>query len=325
VAKIEREWLIEPHGPTSDIKIPIATLSPDTGNSGKSLAVIAGMHGGEAAGLFASMDLMTKLTATEIFGQVKIVPIISMQSFYSRSLQISPIDYHEPHYLRPGVPDGSYTEHLIDMLFRAIRDVDAVLDLHGGELTQQLTPYASAPWRRQDDDLFKSCLELASCFDVGFIQRFDVSATGDEILGLPNALLEEGIPNIWTEIGRNGLPEDSTIKLQYEGIMRVLGKLGIVKGGAESTPNPRIVGPETWSVFANQSGVWRSKVSAGDRVEIGQELGTITDEFGSVKEQYYSPGTGIIQYRCTSPAINHLRKPYGYRWHSLLVQMVRDD
>ncbi len=134
-----------------------------------------------------------------------------------------------------------------------------------------------------------------------------------------------GIPNIWTEIGRNGLPEPSTIKLQYEGVIRALAKLGIVDGAADPTPNPRIVGPKTFSVFANQSGIWRSKVSAGDFIETGQELGTVTDEFGTVKERYHSPGTGIVQYRCTGPAINHLRKPYGYRWHSLLVQMVQAD
>jgi predicted deacylase len=117
------------------------------------------MHGGGAAGLFASLDLIRKLTAGEICGEVKVVPIVSMQSLYSRSLQIAPLDDHEPHYMWPGVPDGSYSEHLIDMIFRATRDADAVLDLHGGELTQALTPYAGAPWRGKDDALWRSCLD----------------------------------------------------------------------------------------------------------------------------------------------------------------------
>ena len=79
-------------------------------------------------------------------------------------------------------------------------------------------------------------------------------------LGLPNALLDEGIPNIWSEIGRNGLPEQSATKLQYEGVKRVLTKLGILDEAADPYLIPVLSGLKLVSV-ANQSEIWRSNVS----------------------------------------------------------------
>jgi predicted deacylase len=321
MAKVKRQWLSEVHDASADVRVPLATFSPTSGPSKASVSIIAGMHPGEAAGLLAAQDLMTTLIDADLAGTVNVIPIASIEAFYARALQLSPIDERECHYMSPGHPDGTYTEHLVDILFRTVKGSDVVVDLHGGELVQDLTPYVGVPWRGMQDPLWDTCLKVASCFDVPFLAKRDVYEAG---VALPAALLEAGVPNVWSEIGRNGLPEPFAIKLQYEGLLRVLGSFGVLDGVKALARHPTVLGPQHWVVFAGRSGVWRPEVVAGEHVVRSQRLGTISDEFGSQLQTYEAPGTGVVEYLCTSPAISHRRTPYGNRWHQLLAQIVSD-
>ena len=249
-----------------------------------------------------------------------IIPIISTVAFFRRAIQLSPVDELEPHYVWPGNPAGSYTEHLVDLLFRTVAKSDAVLDLHGGEFTQDLIPYVGTPWEG-DGELYDRSVELASAFAVPFYDKRAVAETAN---ALPRALNAAGIPNIWTEIGRNGLPESETIQLQRDGCLNVLRLLGAIEGGAVRGA-PRLVGPGQWSVHADQTGIWIPGVKAGESVRAGERLGEMTNLFGKTIRTFEAPADAIVQYLCTASAINVDRQPYGNRWHQHLVQLGEDS
>ena len=89
---------------------------------------------------------------------------------------------------------------------------------------------------------------------------------------------------MWTEIGRNGLTEERYTALQFDGLMNVLRRLQMLPG--EPHPfSPRVVGPRHWTVYAERS---------------------------------------LVEYISSNPGINAERKPHGYAWHQLLVQMADD-
>jgi hypothetical protein len=207
----------------------------------------------------------------------------------------------------------------VDLLFRTLETSDAVLDLHGGEFTQDLTPYVGTPWEG-DGPLYDRSLELATAFAVPFADKRAVAETAN---ALPRALNAKGIPNIWTEIGHNGLPEPDMVDLQYEGCINALRLLSLIEGRGVRHEQ-RLVGPRHWSVHAEQSGVWVPAIRAGDHVREGQVLGRLYDVFGDEIELFRSPADALAEYVCTSPAINADRVPFGNHWHQHLAQLVED-
>jgi predicted deacylase len=300
------------------VEVPLAEAVGQ--GEGPTVAITAGMHAGEYAGILAASELIQRLKTMPLQGRVLIIPVQSTQAFFMRSMQLSPVDEREAHYTWPGRTDSSYTEHLIDLIFRTVRVADYVVDMHGGELVQDLCPWVGAPWL-DDGKLWDQTYELATAFDVDVINKRQID---DTPLGLPRALLEEGIPNIWTEIGRNGLLEPGTIRRQREGALSLLRTLGVARGKPKIY-SPRIVGPAHWMVVAEESGVWRPSVKAGETVERGQRLGALYDVFGDEVREFLSPGRAVVLFVCTSPAINADRRPGGYQWHQWLAFLAEDE
>jgi uncharacterized protein len=315
-ARIERTFVKATHR-DGDVEFPVAVVSG--ARDGPTLAVITGMHGGEYTGPLAAMRLIQECNADDLAGRLIVVPVLSTRAFMMRSMQLSPVDEREVHYLWPGRADGTYSEALIDLVYRTVKDADYLLDLHAGEMAQALEPYVCVPWV-EDGPLWERSLALASAFDVPFVDR---RALADTPLALPRALLDLGIPNVWTEIGSNGLADPSRIELQYNGLVNVLRLLRMISG--EFTPfRPRVAGPKHWSIYASRSGVWRPFVAPYDHVQANQRLGELYDYFGERIEEYLSPADALVEIVASSPAINVEREPHGYAWHRHIVQLVED-
>ncbi|MGH2472484.1 MAG: succinylglutamate desuccinylase/aspartoacylase family protein [Candidatus Limnocylindria bacterium] len=316
-ARATERWVSEEHPGGPPVEFPVAEFRG--ADDGPFVAIVAGMHAGEYAGILAAGQLVQSLGRLIRRGRVLVIPVLSVQAFLQRNMQLSPIDQREVHYVWPGDPSSSYSAHLVDALYRTVKGADATLDLHAGEFTQELTPYVCVPWIG-DGALWDRCLELARCFDVPFVVKRVITDTPH---GLPHALLDDGTPNIWTEIGRNGLPELEMVQLQRDGCLNVLRLLGAIDGEAEQRA-PRMVGPGQWSVHADQTGIWIPGVKAGQSVREGQRLGEMTNLFGKTIQTFEAPVDAIVQYVCTACAINTDRQLYGNRWHQHLVQLGED-
>ncbi len=299
------------------VEFPLAVITG--ARPGPTLAVISGMHGGEYSGVLAAIRLIKEVDPAGLVGRLLVVPVISTRAFMMRNMQLSPVDEHEVHFVRPGNPDGTYSELLVDLLFTTVKDADYLVDLHAGEFAQGLEPYVCLSWSA-DERLNEACAMLGRAFDVPFLDRRVIDETP---LALPRALLDRGIPNVWTEIGRNGLPDPRTIGLQHDGVVNLMRILGMLPGEPRAH-TPRLVGPRHWSVFAERSGIWRPAVGPSETVRAGQLLGELHDYFGEQLDVFHAPADALVEYIATSPAINVDRQPHGYRWHQLLVQMVED-
>ena len=198
MADITKTEIIEEHGTGPAIAFPLARIEGD--EDGPTVAITAGMHAGEYAGIVAAGRLVRSLSTLEVRGRVLVIPALSTQAVFRRSMQLSPVDGREVHYQSPGNADTSYSEHLIEVLLRTIGDVNAYLDLHGGAFIQDLTPYVCVPWIG-DDALWERSLALAHAFDVPFVDRRPVRETQ---LALPLLLLEAGVPNVSTRSATAG-------------------------------------------------------------------------------------------------------------------------
>jgi uncharacterized protein len=296
------------------IEVPVAII---TGNKpGPTFAVTAGMHGGEYTGVLAAQKLIQAVKPKMLKGRLIVVPVISTQAFMMRSMQLSPVDEREVHYLRPGNPKGTYSECLIDLLYSIVKDANYLIDMHAGEFAQGLCPWVSAPMigsKRMRED----SRAIAEGFRVPYLE---LRTTRKRMPDYVEYLCEKGITNVWTEIGGNGLAPAEHVATQYDGAIAALQTFGMLPG-KPPRPTHEWIGEKRAFIVAEQSGVWHSAVREGDIVEKGQVLGELKDYFGNTLKRYRAPIRGIVLLYWSSPAINHRRRPNGYNWHSGLVMV----
>src|SRR4051794_31155519 len=77
---------------------------------GPRATIIAGIHACEYVSIRAAVRLARELDPAEVRGQVLVVPIVNIPSFWERTPFVCPIDGVNPNRVFPGKPDGSFTE-----------------------------------------------------------------------------------------------------------------------------------------------------------------------------------------------------------------------
>src|SRR5262245_2006500 len=189
MAGVTRELVRERHASGEELTIPVAVV--EGARPGPTLAVTAGMHAGEYVGVHAAIRLLRSVDPSELRGRLIVVPVTSTRAFMMRSMQLSPVDEKEVHFQVPGNPGGSYSELLVDRLYRIVREADYLIDLHAGEFAQSLTPWVPVPVAASPR-LARAALTLARCFNVPYLDLRTDAAT---IPAYARFLAEAGIAN----------------------------------------------------------------------------------------------------------------------------------
>ena len=304
------------HHSGEELEIPVGRVVG--AHAGPRFGVSAAMHAGEPAGVRAAIRLWRDLDPARLSGEVLIIPIMSTRAFFARSMQLSPVDQREMHYQPVGNPGGSYSEFQIDCVFNLLRDLDFHVDMHAGEYVQSLHPWV-AFMEPQDPRQRRDAWRLAGSFPV---PHLDPRTPQDMPIGLPIALLDAGVVNVWTEIGQNGLQEADAIEMQYRGLTNALHRFGMLDGPSDAVPAQEVVGPRRWTLETEHTGYWRPIVRPGQQVRKGERLGEIRSLDGRPLDVVTAPDDALVQYVWTSPAINADRTPHGYTWHRGLVRLV---
>ena len=108
---------------------------------GKTLLVTGGMDGDEYAGIEAAYSLAETYREGNFAGRLLIVPIVNMPGFINESSH-NPKDAKFPKFIFPGSRFGTSSERMVHRLLTSyVKGADAWLDLHGGALTERMTPF----------------------------------------------------------------------------------------------------------------------------------------------------------------------------------------
>ena len=276
---------------------------------GPTLSVTAGFHGSEYAGVEAAMQFAEELDPGQIRGHVFVMPVVNQGAFWERIGEVSPEDGKNPSGVFPGRRDGTFTEamaaYLLDEVFARC---DALVDLHGGDLMERLTPFTI--YQLADDPVVTGksrALAASYGFPVAVLRRRDVLKR--PVPGYVNAAAAlRGIPGITAECGGEDAAKPEDVAAHVEGLRRVLVHLGIVPGTLPRC-DPRPV--EFALVFAPRDGVFSRKADVRDRVRAGQVLGALRDLWGRHLEDVLSPVDGEILFLNTSLAARKGRILFG--------------
>ncbi len=133
-----------PAGADAGTTIPVAIVQGT--RPGPVLALVSGLHGTEYASIIALEKLIQALDPAQVSGTVIIVPLVNIPSFEQKVPHVNPVDGKSMNRFYPGKPDGTQTERASWAITRqVVEPCDYLIDYHGGDLDENLRPYAYWP------------------------------------------------------------------------------------------------------------------------------------------------------------------------------------
>ena len=286
---VEFQVLGEPY------KLPMWLIHGD--EAGPTLVVTGGVHAAEYASIAAALELGQSLQPVGLRGRVIVVPVVNMPGFAARSIYVCPLDGKNPNRVFPGDAAGTGTEQMADWVFRnVISQADYFVDLHGGDLVEELIPFTIF-FRSGNEQVDAKSLEMARVFGLHSIVA-SVSQ-GSTI----SAASSTGIPSILTESGGQGIWTAQHVADHTNGLQRVMRHLEMIPGTAPERTPCTLLDQFFW-LRSEHEGFWYPRVSAGETVRAGQELGCIRDWEGNVLQMGLSPDNGIVLFIVSSLAIH---------------------
>lgn len=267
---------------------------------GPQATIIAGIHGCEYVSIHAAMRLAVEIDPAEVRGRLLIIPIVNQPAFKDRTPFVSPIDGKNPNRFFPGSPDGTFSDVLNDFIFKGcIAPSDAFIDLHGGDMVEELEPFAIYSGDATSEVVARS-RALAEAFGLPYTieQRSAPGTQGGMSFAAAAAV---GVPGLIAEAGGIGQLTAPDVDLLVNGTRRALRAAGNLTG-AVTKPGTRHLNEFSW-LYTTGGGFWIAAVRAGDDIRAGQEVGRVLGQYGELLETIVAPADGVVLFRTTSAAV----------------------
>lgn len=290
-----------PAGVDAALEIPVAVVRG--AKPGPVLAIVAGSHGTEYASIIAVERLIQHLDAKELSGTVILVPLVNVNSFEEKVPHLNPIDGKNMNRMYPGKPDGTQTERASWLMTKdVVERCDYLIDLHGGDLDENLQPYTYWPETgNQNLDHVTRAMILAFGIDHIIIQD-SRSLDPNNSRYLDADALSRGKPAIIAEAGYAGTVEPQDVDAIAHGAVNVMRYLKMLPGDAPPVENPvwfsRVV-----TATSDQTGIFYPLVEKRTYVQAGMRVGYVTDFFGKTIEDVRAPVSGVVLYICAVPSM----------------------
>lgn len=283
------------------LQIPVVVVRG--AKSGPVLAIVAGSHGAEYASIIAVERLIQHLDARQVSGTVILVPLVNVNSFEQKVPHLNPIDGKNMNRMYPGKSDGTQTERASWAIHNEIVErCDYLIDLHGGDLDENLRPYTY--WPKTGDqklDTITRGMILAFGMDHIIIQD-SRSLDPNNSRYLDADALSHGKPAIIAEAGYAGTVEPQDVDAIVHGSVNVMRYLKMLPGDAPPVEHPvwfsSVVTPAS-----EQTGIFYPLVKKDTYVQAGMKVGYVTDFFGKTIEGVRAPVTGVVLYICAVPSM----------------------
>ncbi len=266
---------------------------------GKTLVVTAGVHGCEYVGIETLTRLKEELTPDVLSGRVILLPLVNPEGFYLGSKQTVPTDGKNLNRMFPGDPNGTFSSRLAGVLEDTLYpEADFLIDLHGGDVNEALTPLIFFP------TAVPQALSLQSAAAAAALSvPYRVSSTSKN--GLYSRAAQCGVPALLVERGEKGLWSKEEVSACKNNLYELMHHLKILS----AVPVPPTSPAPFYSDFkqveiceaiyeeAPANGFWYPAVSsAGETCKQGALLGTLKDIYGNVIFRSIAPFDGVVLY-----------------------------
>ena len=255
---------------------------------GKTLVVTAGVHGCEYVGIEALNRLKQELDPAALSGRVILLPLVNPEGFYQGSKQTIPADGKNLNRMFPGKSDGTFSSRLARVLEETLYpEADFLMDLHGGDVNEALTPLIFFP------TAVSEALSAAACAAAESLSvPYRVASTSRN--GLYSWAAQCGIPALLVERGERGLWRGEEVSACRENVYELMRHLGILHVDMVSSCFPQTEIRKAIYEEAPADGFWYPAMSeAGQKLKQGALLGTLKDSYGNEIARYTAPFEGV--------------------------------
>jgi uncharacterized protein len=294
-------FLEVPAGVDAATSIPVVVVRG--AKPGPVLALVSGAHGTEYASIIALEQLIQSLEPAQVSGTVILLPLVNIQSFAQKVPHVNPVDGKSMNRFYPGKADGTQTERASWLITKQVVErADYLIDYHGGDLDENLRPYAYWPKTgNAKQDAVTRDLVLAFGLDH-IIVWSDRPKDPNASRYLDNTANTRGKPAIAVEAGYSGTVEPVDVAALVNGTLSVMRYLKMLPGAATMAEHPVWFG-KIDTVASDQAGVFYPLVTRGSYVEQGMKIGYVTDYFGKTIYEARAPAAGVVLYICAVPSM----------------------
>src|SRR5882762_3872331 len=287
----------------SDPATSIPVIVVHGARPGPVLAVVSGAHGTEYASIVAVEKLIDGVKPADLSGTLILVPLVNVPSFERITPHVNPVDNKSMNRFYPGDPKGTQTDRASYLITKEVVDrCDHLIDLHGGDLDENLRPYSywTVTGNQKQDDASRAMV-LAFGLDHIIISN-DRPKDPKASRYLENTASTRGKPSFTAEAGRSGPVEIGDAARLSAGVRNVMAHLKM--GGTIAAPvrNPVWV-EKIVSLTADRDGMFHPTVDRDAHVAKGAKVGVVTDYVNRPLQDVIAPEAGIIMFIRAVPSL----------------------
>ena len=291
-----------PAGVDAAANIPVVVVNG--ARPGPVLALVAGSHGTEYASILALQKLAQEADPAELAGTLIILPLINVPSFAQKVPHVNPVDGKNMNRFYPGKPDGTQTERVSWAIARqVVEKCDYLIDLHGGDLDENLRRYAYwAETGKAAQDATSRAMVLAFGLDHIILQDFRTPVAPGGAVTITRYASGIGKPCVTAEAGHAGVSDADDVEVLIHGCRNVARHLKMLSGPATPVEHPLWLARV--SVMSSElDGVFYPLVGPEAYVSQGMRIGYVTDYFGKKIWDATSPIAGVVLYIGAVPSL----------------------
>jgi predicted deacylase len=290
-----------PAGVDAGTNIPVVVVNG--AKPGPVLALVTGAHGTEYVSIIAVEKLIAELDPEQISGTVILLPLVNIASFEQKVPHVNPVDNKSMNRYYPGKIDGTQTDRVLYWITKDVVDhCDYLIDYHGGDLDENLRPYAywGAMGKEEQDRISK---QMVLAFGLDHIIIWNDRPTDPAASRyLDNTASLRGKPSIVVEAGHAGTVETDDVALLVNGTLSTMRALKMIPGEPHYIENPVWLA-KVVDVISDGPGIWYPLVQRGTYVAAGMKIGYVTDYFGKVILDARAPAAGVILHINAVPSL----------------------
>src|SRR5205823_6632271 len=244
---------------------------------GPVLAVASGAHGTEYASIIAVEMLIDAVKPDEVAGTLILLPLINVPSFERMTPHVNPTDNKSMNRYYPGDPKGTQTDRASYVITKEVVErCDHLIDLHGGDLDENLRPYSywTVTGNQKQDDFSKGMV-LAFGLDHIIISA-DRPKDPNASRYLENTASTRGKPSFTAEAGRSGPVDVNDVAVLVRGVKNVMGYLKMTSLSPVAVKNPVWL-ERVMTIASEQDGMFHPAVDRDAHVAKGAKIGSVTD------------------------------------------------
>jgi predicted deacylase len=258
---------------------------------GPTLFISAAVHGDEINGVEIIRRLLQSKSLKSISGTLLAIPIVNVHGFLNQSRYLP--DGRDLNRCFPGSAKGSLAGRVANTFVQEImQKCSHGIDLHTGSRHRSNFPQIRADFEQE------GTLAMTEAFGVPVAMN---SALRDGSLRACAGDL--GIPVILYEAGEALRFDEVYIRPAVKGILSVMRQIGMLPARAHKTAPPPLVSDESYWIRAPESGVLRTLVKLGAKVDKGQVIAMVADPLGGMETGVAASQAGVVIGRTNLPLV----------------------